>query len=351
MTIRVDFCQAPEDFAHTYRPISHYFGGTIRESDLANMTQIFDYRRSLRAWDGDLVVGGAGSHSHRLTVPGGEAEAAAVTIVGVLPTHRRRGVLRSLMREQLDRIHEAGEPLAYLWASEETIYGRFGYGMASLAASIELPKSDGVLDDLPLRGEIRYLTEEEAYEPISQLHERIRPQYPGMFSRPESWWKLRTLIDLEHRRGGGGVLNRVVLSLDGRPEAYALYRMHQSLRAGISHGYVNVIEALGATPEATREIWRFLASIDWVANLKASLLPLDHPLFFQMVRPRHARPTLIDGLWMRVVDVEKALAARSITAACPVVLAIHDPFCPWNEGRYRVGEGKVERSTADPDLS
>jgi len=198
--------------------------------------------------------------------------------------------------------------------------------------------------------EARMLTAGEAYAPIAAVYERVRLTYPGMFSRTEDWWKHRRLADPESRRRGGGVLNYVVLTRDGGPEAYALYRLNQSMEAGASTGAVVVIEAIGATHEATRELWRYLLEIDWIAHIKASQLPVDHPLFLLLARPRLMRFRLTDALWVRLVDVPAALAARALGPGEAVVLEVADAFCPWNAGRYRVGAGGVERSGAAPDL-
>jgi len=351
--VQVALCREPEQFARAYAPIGHYFGAMPSPSDLARIQKVFDYRRTLLATEGDHTVGGCGAHAYELTIPGGAVRAAGVTIVGVQPTHRRRGILREMMRTQLDLVHEWGEPVAFLWASEETIYGRFGYGMASLAADCEIPKAYASLwGARPPRGEMRIVTEEEAYVPISSIYERIRLEYPGMFSRSENWWKYRRLKDPEHFQGGP--LNRVVLWLDGEPQAYALYRMNQSLERAVSKGFVQVVEAIGTSAEATREIWSFLLNIDWIGSVRASLLPVDHPLRLLIMRLRMANWRVSDALWVRLVDVEAALAARLARRAAreerPVVLEVHDPFCSWNDGRYRIGSEGVARTSDDADI-
>jgi predicted acetyltransferase len=364
--VQVALCREPEQFAQGYAPIGHYFGSSPSPSELARIQKVFDYRRTLLATEGERTVGGCGAHAYELTVPGGVVRAAGITIVGVQPTHRRRGILREMMRTQLDLIREWGEPVAFLWASEETIYGRFGYGMASLALDCEIPKTHASFSNVsPSRGELLMVTEEDAYAPISAIYERVRLRYPGMFSRSENWWKYRRLKDPEHFQGGP--LNRVVLRLDGEPQAYALYRMHQSLERGVSKGFVQVLEAIGTTPEATREIWSFLLNIDWVASVRAALLPVDHPLRLWLTRLRMANWKMGDALWVRLVDVEAALAARFAQPPAegsaerrapaqqldqrPVVLEVHDTFCPWNEGRYRIGSDGVARTSDDADLA
>lgn len=352
MSIVVTPCTSVDEVASALKPISHYFGGTPTPEDMERWTRTVRVERMHAAREDGTIVAGAGAFEFELTVPGGTVPAAGVTVVGVLPTHRRRGILRAMMRAQLDDVRERGEPVAYLWASEETIYGRFGYGMASLCGEIDLPKgSSGFAREHTSRGRIRMVGEEEAYLPFSEIYDRVRRVTPGMFSRTEDWWRARRLADPESQRRGGGVLNRVLLTFDGRPEGYATYRMNQSMEAGVSTGFVSVIEAMGATGDATREIWRFLLDIDWCARAKASLLPVDHPLFLLLARPRLMKYRVSDGLWLRLVDVRAALAARRIASGDPVVLEVADPFCPWNEGRYRIADGSVDRTSHEPDLS
>lgn len=351
MPIEVSPCSSVEDLSAALNPIMHYFGGGFTEQDSKRWSRTIELSRMLAVREDGAVIGGAGSFAFDIGVPGGTVPAAGVTVVGVLPTHRRRGVLTAMMRAQLDDIHRRGESVAYLWASEETIYRRFGYGMASLCGEVEIPKEANAFErPFTSRGLIRIVGEEEALAPFSLIHDHVRQETPGMFSRTADWWKVRTLADSERKRAGGGVLNRVLLTVDGEPQAYALYRMHQNLELGSSTGFLNVIEAVGSTLEATREIWRFLLDVDWIARIKANLLPVDHPLLFLMARPRLMKLRLIDALWVRLVDVPRALAARTIAPGEPVVIEVKDTFCPWNEGKYRIEQGRVERTEAAPDL-
>lgn len=349
--ITVTPCTSVDEMMAALGAINHYFGSRATSEDAERWSRIHEVGRMLAAKEDGAIVGGAGAFNFELTVPGGMVRAAGVTVIGVLPTHRRRGILRAMMRAQLDDIHERGEPVAYLWCSEETIYGRYGYGVASLTGEIDLPRTGTAFaQPLESRMQVRILEEGDAYEPIALVYDRARPQYPGMFSRTEDWWKYRRLADPESRRRGGGVMNRVVVTCDGKPEGYALYRLNQSMEGGVSTGSVVVIEAVGATPEATRAVWRFLLDIDWMARIKAGQLPVDHPLFLLLARPRLMRFQVTDALWVRLVDVPAALAARAIGAGEAVVLEVVDAFCPWNEGRYRVGDGGVERTSAAADL-
>jgi predicted acetyltransferase len=339
----------PEDVPGALTPIWHYFGSRPTPEEGERLGTILPADRVLAAFDGDAIVGGAGAYRFDLTVPGGgQVTTAGVMAVGVLPTHRRRGVLTKLMRRQLADAHERGEPLALLYASEGHIYSRFGYGLASIAGDIELPKEHARLwDDEPI-GQARLLeSEEEVLELLPGIYDRVQAQTVGMFTRTPEWWKVRRL----HRRPGqsGGEQVRVAIEVDGVLEAYALYRLNFGARHMITETTLEIHEALGTSPRALAAIWRYLLAIDWVARIEAFWLPLDHPLFLWLREPRRMRYAALEALWVRLVDVGAALSPRQLGDG-GIVLDLHDEFCPWNQGRWRVGEGAVDRTTAEGDL-
>jgi predicted acetyltransferase len=352
MAIEVAACTTPEEVMPAISPVYHYFGIQPTPPDADRFVPFVEPSRVFRAREDGAVVGGCTSFPFELTVPGGVVRAAGLTVVGVLPTHRRRGILRRMMRAQLDDVYRRGEPVGYLWASEDTIYGQFGYGLASLSGNIDVAKAHTAFArPFESRAEFRILDEAEALEPMSRVYDRVRREHPGMISRSADWWRFRRLADPEHRRMGAGVLNRAVLLHDGEPQGYALYRIHQQFEGGSTVGHVNVIEAIGTTPKATRDIWRFALDIDWVARVKAILLPLDHPLLMLAARPRELRFLVHDGVWVRLVDVPAALAARRLGPGDPVVIELADAFCSWNAGRWRLTPAGAERTTADADLA
>ncbi len=351
MPIEISACSTPEETLAAVAPVLHYFGGSP-PPDPKRYLPFIEPSRAFVAREDGAVVGGCGSFPFETTVPGGTVRTAGLSVVGVLPTHRRRGILRRMMRSQLDDVHRRGEPVASLWASEDTIYGQFGYGMASVSCDIELEKSaTAFAHAFERRGQFRLLGESEALAPLAEAYDRVRLTQPGMLARSADWWRHRRLADPEHRRQGGGELNRVVYTRDGRPSGYVLYRMYQQFEAGSTTGHVHVIEAMGAGTEATREVWRFAFDIDWVARVKANLLPLDHPLFFLLARPREMNFRVHDGLWVRLVDLPAALAARRLGEATPVVIEVTDDFCPWNAGRWRLSPKGAERTTTDAELA
>jgi predicted acetyltransferase len=352
MDIRIGTCSTLGELFDGLAVIGHYFGFEQTEEATEHFARNLELERMHVARAGEQIVGGAGAFSFSTTVPGGAAvPTAGATVVGVQPTHRRRGILTALMRAQLEHAHERGEPLALLWATEATIYGRFGYGIASFAGDVTLAgERNAFASPFIPHGRVRIVELEEALELVPPLYERVRPERPGMLTRTRDWWEHRRLHDNPQWRRGGGPLQRVVLELDGEPQAYALYRIHSAWEKFVNTGSVRVIEALGATPEATAGIWRYLFDLDWIAKVEASLLPPDHPLFLLVAEPRRLRFRLQDALWCRLVDVGAALSARAYGSDEAVVFEVADEFCPWNAARWRVADGQAEQTGESPDL-
>ena len=141
-----------------------------------------------------------------------------------------------------------------------------------------------------------------------------------------------------------------VLEDEGRPTAYALYRMNPAFERHLQIGAVAVIEAIGESPLATGAIWRYLCDIDLMARVRAGLLPLDHPLLLLMAEPRRLGFRLRDGVWVRLIDVGAALSARSYRPEGSVIIEVTDGFCPWNAGRWRIGCDGVDRTDDAPAL-
>jgi predicted acetyltransferase len=348
VAVEVRVC-APEEVRGALTPIWHYFGGVPKEEDVERLAPVLPAERVHAAFDGGRIVGGAGAYLFDTTVPGGaQVPTAGVMAVGVLPTHRRRGALTKLMQRQLADAHERGEPLATLYASEGAIYSRFGYGLASLAGNMELPKEHAKLEDDEPIGQARILeNEEETLELLPPIYDRVQAETVGMLTRTRDWWKVRRLYQRPGHPGGQQV--RVAIELDGGLEAYALYRLDFAAANMVSETTLHIGEALGTSPRAVEAIWRYLLGIDWVARIDGSWLPLDHPLLLWLREPRRMRFTVIEALWVRLVDVGAALAARRLQGGS-IVLDVRDEFCPWNQARWRIRDGAVDRTTAEADL-
>lgn len=351
MSIEIRTCSSMEELAAALMGIGHYFA--LRESveGAERFAQWLEVERMHAAFDGAQVVGGAGAFTYEVSVPGGATvPCAGVTVVGVLPTHRRRGILTQLMRAQLADARERGDAFAYLWASEARIYPRFGYGLASQIGEMSLSR-DRVAFAQPFtpRGVCRLVSVEEAAEKFPPLHEQAMRQRPGMFRRSKAWWETRRLIDNPFGEPGQPPKNRVLLELDGEPAGYALYSVKQDWAYGSSVGTMTVIEAVAPEPEAALELWRWLLDFDWTSKIAADLLPLDHELFLLLAEPRRLQFELNDGVWVRVLDVAKALGARAFSDG-EVTLEVTDELFPENAGAWRVSAASVERVDGDGDI-
>lgn len=349
MSFRVAPVANLEEYGQAVFAIGQYFALDPTSERMERFSKNLPLERMHAARENGTIVGGAGAFPFEMTVPGGTVPTAGVTVVGTFPTHRRRGVLRSMMRAQLDDVHEREEPVALLWASEETIYGRFGYGMASLAGEIELAREySAFARPFAPEGRLRFVEADEAAQLFPKVWNVVRRVTPGMLLRSRNWWELRILLDAPGHEGGAKRF--VVLERDGRPEGYAVYRHKPKWENGVSSSELEVVEAVALDGRPTAEIWRYLFDIDWAARISAFLLPIDHPLFFLLANPRRMRFRAFDGLWARLVDVGAALSARTYPADGAVVFDVLDEFCPWNAGRWRVTDGVAKRSTASPQL-
>jgi predicted acetyltransferase len=171
-----------------------------------------------------------------------------------------------------------------------------------------------------------------------------------MFSRSGLWWEQREIADPEERRDGAGPKRWIVYERDGSVDGYAAYRHKPGFEAGTTSAELRVVEALGATPTANRDLWAYLLAVDWVATVKASLLPPDHPLFLLVATPRRMRYRMGDGLWVRLVDVGAALSGRRYSGDGSIVFEVTDEFCPWNEGRWKLEGGTAEPTEDAPEL-
>lgn len=339
------------EFMDAVQSIGQYFGQEPDEEKAQLFTRVLPFERMLAAREDGRIIGGAGGFPFELSVPGGSVPCAGTTVVGVWPTHRRRGALRAMMRAHLAQAHERGDPIAALWASEETIYGRYGYGRAAFAGEITVAKErTEFAEPLERRGTIRLVEPDEAGETFPALYDRFRRERPGAFSRSDDWWTLRVLHDPLDRRGGGGPKRFALLELDGEPAAYATYRHHMAWEAGVSAAKLRVIEAIATSPQATAELWRYLLDVDWVATIETQLIPPDHPLFFLLAEPRRMRYRMGDAIWVRLVDVGTALSARTYAHGDELVFEVRDAFCDWNDGKWRLADGSAERTDDEPDL-
>ncbi|HEV2783822.1 MAG TPA: GNAT family N-acetyltransferase [Actinophytocola sp.] len=318
---------------------------------LASERTVFEPARSHGVFDGAEMIGSGQLLTRRLVVPGaGPIPAAAVTSIGVAPGHRRRGVLSMIMRTQLAGLHETGEPIAALWASEGGIYGRFGYGLATQYVRLALPRGAAFRRDVEVDpAPVRELPREQALPLIRKIYESVWADRVGYLDRTDGAWDYH-LFDAEPSRRGQTAYRFAV-----HPEGYAVYRTRQEWQDRGPRSPVTVRTLVAANPPAYAAICRYVLDIDLVGEVTMRLA-VDEPLVHMLADSRAAVRTMFDALWVRLVDVDRALAARRYAVPVDVVLEVADELCPWNAGRWRLavgedGRAEVERSAADPDLA
>ena len=304
--------------------------------------------RTLGAFDTELI-GTARSFDSELLVPGGRwLPLAAVTGVGVRPDRTRRGVLSELMRTQLGEVAERGVPLASLYATEGPIYGRFGYGVATFGKAYSVDSHRARLrPDAPVGGEISLLGLEESIEQLPKLYNDLNHTRPGAMARPSYSWpsfvgyarRSEQPVHTAVHRGQHGV------------EGFAYYSVG-IVGSGAETASVAEVQLMHTTtPAAFAGLWRFLLGLDLIDRVRAYQRPMDEPLELILEDPRRAGTSRIDdATWLRLVDVEAALAAREYTGGGSVVLEVTDTLLPGNSGRYRIAADGVERTTAEADL-
>jgi predicted acetyltransferase len=321
------------------------------EDFLAEERSVFEPSRSHGVFDGETMIGTGQLLSRRLVLPGaGPVPAGGVTSIGVAPGHRRRGILSMIMRSQLDLLHETGEPLAILWAAEGGIYGRFGYGVGTQYARIALPRGTAFRRDVVVDPEpVRELPRERALPLMRDIYDQVWHTRAGYLDRTDSSWEYH-LADGQWRRDGQTGLRFAV-----HPQAYAVYRTKSDWQDRGPRSTVHVHELTAATPAAYAAMLRYLLDIDLVGEVVLRL-GTEEPVVHMLADPRAALRTMIDGLWVRVVDVDRALTARRYQIPVDLVLDIDDERCPWNAGRWRLvvgedGQAEVTRTDATADLA
>jgi predicted acetyltransferase len=351
MAVKVRTCRNVAEYRDALGAIGEYGTWGPSDEELERFRRYLPLDRMHSAFDGKKALGGAGAFDFEVSVPGGSVACAGVTVVGVYPPYVRRGILTAMMRAQLDDAHERGDVLAMLWASDERIYGRYGYGLASLVGEIELPRDRAdFAGKAEPRGTVAYVELEKARPVIEPIWRHVFGERPGMFMRSRDWWEARTLLDPPERRAGAGPKRIVTVEIDGTVEGYAMYRHAPNFAEGLDAGRILAMEVLARSLEAERDLWRYLVSLEWASTVKARLLPLDHPLFWILAQPRRMRMRVGDGLWVRLVDVGAALSARSYSAPGPIVFEVEDDFCPWNAGRWKLESGEAKRTRAAVDI-
>ncbi|MGZ4654946.1 GNAT family N-acetyltransferase [Oryzihumus sp.] len=310
--------------------------------------------RGLVVEDDGHLVATTGAYTFDLTVPGGrQVPVAGVTCVSVLPTHRRRGLFTALMRRQLQDLRDRGEAVAVLLASEATIYRRCGYGPATTAQTWTIETARGAfLEPVTDDGSLELRERRDATAVMAEVYDAYARVRHGALGRPERLWKAGAgmpPVSTEHRFV---IVHR---DADGVPDGYASYAIHDD-RAG-GNGRTLIVDEVVASQERVRAVLaRYCLDHDLVDTVRFARVAADDPLRWRLADIRAAQTVRsTDWLWVRLLDVPAALAARGYTGSGRLVLQVEDPFCPDLSGTFALdvedGEAKCARvEDATPDL-
>lgn len=292
--------------------------------------------RSFGAFDGDQLVGTISAYSLDLTVPGERTvPMGGTTVVAVRPTHRRRGILRGMIDIHLDDVRRRAEPLAGLWASEATIYGRFGYGCAIDFVTFEI-RSDAttIMGSIDERVRIRMVDKVEFAEAAQRFYESMRLARPGELTRTPAWWNARRLAQSSLGGSGMSSYRYALAERDNQLVGYLHYRTKDVVRGGVSRGEVHVAELLGLDADVELAFWRFLFAIDLTTAVRAPFRSMDDPLLQRIGDRRAVKTSVSDGVYLRFMDVTKALEGR--TYSVPGTLTIEVTDHTDLQGTYRL---------------
>ena len=335
-----------EEYEPWLKAIDVGFGSHTRDSDPPRLRPTFKLDRTVAAFDDGRPVSGAHSYPLEMVAPGGSLVVAGVNAVAVQPTHRRRGILTGMMAHQLRDLHQRGEAVAVLFAAESVIYGRFGYGTATFYEGWTIDRQHTAFArPHEAEGRTAFVAPEEMRKVFPDVYRRATERRPGALQLPDYAWDQRA-EDLEHHRGETSASFHVVYERDGGVDGYVSYR--------IQGATVHVSELMSTSREAHAALFGYCFGIDLRSTVKAPNRPVDDALSWMLANPRGLLRSLHDGMYLRLVEVAKALSARDYSIEGRLVLEVRDSFCSWNEGRFELEAGpegaECSPSSASPDV-
>jgi predicted acetyltransferase len=342
-----------EEYPAYVRSVEAAFGSHPADDDITEFRTLTELDRTLAAFEGDRIIGNAGAFSLEVAVPGGTSiPMAGVTVVGVRATHRRKGVLTSMMRAQLEDVRDRGEPMAGLYASESVIYGRFGYGIASSQMQVVID-TDRAAFRAPLpAGRLDILDAEAAAKVLPEIHERARRQTPGDVTRAPAWWELFFKDKEKDRQGGSARFYVVHESQPGEADGYVAYRVKGDWPGGLPGATIAIQDMAWTSDAAYANLWRQVLDVDLVVKVDSWKRPVDEPLRWLLADPRRMQvKAMTDELWLRPIDVPACVQARAYSVTERLVIEVVDDFLGSAAGRFAIDATPSGAMCAATELS
>ncbi|BBY40266.1 UPF0256 protein [Mycobacterium mantenii] len=352
MTTKIRTLDTEDDLVAAARLFRTAMVGLPPLSNLSpgQITKLLDPGRTIGAFVEGQLVGTADAVTSTLTLPGGATVShAAVTHIGVLPSFTRRGIATELIRHQLHDIAARGEVVASLRASEATIYERYGYGVASCFQSVEIMSARAAFrPGVGLGGPVRLLDAAEVWEILPRIYDANRPYRPGTIDRPGVWWESARL----RAESSSGAWYVAAHGEPGAESGFVRYRPTGTENWFVSDQRTIVVEDFFApTTDAFLGLLRFLLGLDLVHRVVFWMLPIDNALPWLFVDRRATKVTAVhDETWLRVIDAERALTARSYVDGGTVTIAVNDPVLPDNSATFTITGDGAEPTTRRADV-
>jgi predicted acetyltransferase len=353
-----------EEEFHTVVELSALtFGEEIPKEDEEAYRRAYPFERSLGAFEGGRMVATSAVFSLELTLPGGVAvPMGGVTWVATLPTHRRRGLLSRLISAQLADMAGRGEMISGLGASEGNIYGRFGYGPATsiMGFSVARPHAAFARPDAgATAGRITLLDAGQAAVQLPAVYDSLRLRQPGAVSRPQGIWSAHLHDPIAERQGASTMYHAIHETVPGVADGYVSYRIKGSWEGSTALNELLVVELLAAGPAAYRALWEYVLGTDLCQTISCGRGRVDEPLRWLLASPRRFTVNeLSDFLWLRLLDVPRALAARAYGAAGRLVFEVTETFPERRQACYLLQADRTgtpaadcETTDAEPDLT
>ena len=349
------------NFVEWRKAVRHGFGEQVHPDDIARLrNDRAELDRLVAAVDtgSGRIIGTGGADSYSLTVPGGATvPMAGVAYMTTSVTHRRQGAFSSMMSQIHSAARERGDIIAGLWASQSHLYSRFGYGLAINSYDWEIDPSYGAFSHSPVSDDdesdahVYFVGADEAAAMLPGIYEQMRQQTTGAVDRSPGRWRYE-LFDEERVRARASSMFFAICEEAGEQTGYVAYRMR---RVGDTDmGTLEVSEQVSVTDTAHATMWRFLLNFDLVGKIIAVNRPADDPLWWMLSDPRRLNRKSHDALWLRLLDIPKALEARTYNADGRLKITLVSEAQPEVTGTYVLdiddSQASVKKTTDKPDV-